>query len=306
MHALRALASSQFASAARRVRRAASSSSSSLVASSASPAAAPARRRRRASSSPRRRPSTSSSPSRRRLLVAAASFFATLAPGRASAAPDASSCEPLGKSSSVAMRAAGGGGVGGGDDASASSEILDLYPGTALTRMENARDRAASLTEDQLSRDWSSVRALLLWAAGLRDLTDVAPGAGNTGHCFNDFNHVDATTMSLSVSDNENRGQVSGIAFGNRLGPGIKVASDPDLGPGGSWCTCAQGGRSEPPEDVAHLQFRSAIAWKLGAFYLTLVPIRPRSHGERRSLRTFPGVSLRPGSLAFNPRPRCL
>jgi len=161
------------------------------------------------------------------------------------------------------MRAAGGGGVGGGDDASASSEILDLYPGTALTRMENARDRAASLTEDQLSRDWSSVRALLLWAAGLRDLTDVAPGAGNTGHCFNDFNHVDATTMSLSVSDNENRGQVSGIAFGNRLGPGIKVASDPDLGPGGSWCTCAQGGRSEPPEDVAHLQFRSAIAWKL-------------------------------------------
>jgi malate dehydrogenase len=30
-----------------------------------------------------------------------------------------------------------------------------------------------------------------------------------------------------------------------------------------------------------------------GAFY-TLVPIRPRSRGERRSLRTFPGVSLRP------------
>ena len=37
-----------------------------------------------------------------------------------------------------------------------------------------------------------------------------------------------------------------------------------------------------------------------GAFY-TLVPIRPRSRGERRSLRTFPGASLRPGSLAFNP-----
>ena len=38
----------------------------------------------------------------------------------------------------------------------------------------------------------------------------------------------------------------------------------------------------------------------------TLVPIRPRRRGERRSLRTFPGVSLRPGSLAFNPRPRRL
>ena len=39
-----------------------------------------------------------------------------------------------------------------------------------------------------------------------------------------------------------------------------------------------------------------------GAFSFALVPIRPRQRGERRSLRTFvPGVSLRPGSLAFNP-----
>jgi hypothetical protein len=41
-----------------------------------------------------------------------------------------------------------------------------------------------------------------------------------------------------------------------------------------------------------------------GAFY-TLVPIRPRSRGERRSLRTFPGASLRP-LLAFNTHPRRL
>ena len=41
-----------------------------------------------------------------------------------------------------------------------------------------------------------------------------------------------------------------------------------------------------------------------GAFY-TLVPIRPRSRGGRRSLRTLPGASLRP-PLAFNPRPRRL
>ena len=33
---------------------------------------------------------------------------------------------------------------------------------------------------------------------------------------------------------------------------------------------------------------------------ITLVPIRPRRRGERRSLRTFPGVSLRP-PLGFNP-----
>ena len=41
-----------------------------------------------------------------------------------------------------------------------------------------------------------------------------------------------------------------------------------------------------------------------GAFY-TLVPIRPRWRSERRSLRTLPGVFLRP-PLAFNPRPRRL
>jgi hypothetical protein len=40
---------------------------------------------------------------------------------------------------------------------------------------------------------------------------------------------------------------------------------------------------------------------------LALVPIRPRRRGERRSLRTLsPGSSLRPGSLAFEPRPRRL
>jgi len=39
-----------------------------------------------------------------------------------------------------------------------------------------------------------------------------------------------------------------------------------------------------------------------GALYHTLVPIRPRRRGERRSLRTFaPRASLRPGSPAFNP-----
>jgi hypothetical protein len=40
-------------------------------------------------------------------------------------------------------------------------------------------------------------------------------------------------------------------------------------------------------------------------FYLTLVPVRRRSRGERRSLRTFAVASLHP-SHAFNPRPRRL
>ena len=39
---------------------------------------------------------------------------------------------------------------------------------------------------------------------------------------------------------------------------------------------------------------------------LRLLPIRSRSRGEGCFLRTSPGASLRPGSLAFNPRPRRL
>jgi len=54
-----------------------------------------------------------------------------------------------------------------------------------------------------------------------------------------------------------------GIALGNQLGDGIRAASLPDAGPGGSWCTCSSGANQEPPHDVAHVQFQSKIAWKL-------------------------------------------
>ena len=223
--------------------------------------------------------------SRRALLVTAASVFVALAPRAARADASASPFTALGgagagppggdPSSCAPVRGGGGAGTmpfsaaaAAADDApgpaaAADADVLGAHPGTALTRMETCRARAASLTEAQLSGDWEDVRGLLLWAAGLRDLRDVPPGQGNTGHCFNDFNHVDATTMTLDVSDNENRGAVRGIAFGNQLGPGIRVASDPEPGPGGSWCTCCQGGAAEPPADVAHVQFRSRIAFKL-------------------------------------------
>jgi hypothetical protein len=56
---------------------------------------------------------------------------------------------------------------------------------------------------------------------------------------------------------------------------------------------------------TSFLSFGPLIAIFSGVFYLTLVPIRPRSRGERRSLRTFAGVSLR-APLAFDPRPRRL
>ena len=55
--------------------------------------------------------------------------------------------------------------------------------------------------------------------------------------------------------------------------------------------------------DNARVETHDALG-HFGAFY-TLVPIRPRSRGERLFLRTFPGASLRL-PLAFNPRPRRL
>lgn len=138
-----------------------------------------------------------------------------------------------------------------------------LYPGTAVERMMNIRARVQSLSPADLSQDWEEVRRKILWAGGLRDLPTAQPGAGYTGHSFNDYNHCDLTAMLEDYSDSTNDGQVQGIHKKNFLGKGIKIASLPELGPGGSWSTCMMGCASEPPRDVAHVQFKARIAFKL-------------------------------------------
>jgi hypothetical protein len=146
----------------------------------------------------------------------------------------------------------------------ANNMTIDLeYPGTAVERMKAVRARVAELNDGSLDQKWEYVRRKLLWAGGLRDLPNAVPGQGYTGHSFNDFNHVDLTTMLDQVSDSENDGAVKGIAIGNRLGDGIRKASLRELGPGGSWSTCALGCNKDPPQDVAHIQFRSRVAFKL-------------------------------------------
>jgi len=139
------------------------------------------------------------------------------------------------------------------------------YPGTAVPRMLAARKRVGDVfSNGGFDGDWGDVRRKLLWCGGLRDLPDAAPGQGYTGHAFNDFNHVDLTCMAEIAADNENDGAVAGIAVGNRLGTGIRTASLPELGAGGSWSTCAIGCAAQPaPRDVAHVQFRARIAFKL-------------------------------------------
>ncbi|KAG8462955.1 hypothetical protein KFE25_001728 [Diacronema lutheri] len=148
----------------------------------------------------------------------------------------------------------------------AAHEVVDAeYPGTAVARMLASRARVKELAaRGAFDGDWGDVRRNLLYAAGLKDLPNAAPGQGYTGHAFNDFNHVDATTMRLDVADfNNDGGKVPGIATNNPLGNGIRIASLPELGPGGSWSTCLLGSNKVPPHDVAHVQFQSRIAFKL-------------------------------------------
>eukprot|EP00633_Aureoumbra_lagunensis_P001239 CAMPEP_0197300624 /NCGR_PEP_ID=MMETSP0890-20130614/48806_1 /TAXON_ID=44058 ORGANISM="Aureoumbra lagunensis, Strain CCMP1510" /NCGR_SAMPLE_ID=MMETSP0890 /ASSEMBLY_ACC=CAM_ASM_000533 /LENGTH=220 /DNA_ID=CAMNT_0042779573 /DNA_START=19 /DNA_END=681 /DNA_ORIENTATION=+ len=145
------------------------------------------------------------------------------------------------------------------------SFVIDpIYPGTAVERMKSAQARVATLSPEQLSGDWSQVRKLLLWAGGLKDLENARPGQGYTGHAFNDHNHCDLTCMLGDVQDESNSdGKVAEISRYNLLGPGIRIASIEELGPGGSWSTCMNGCAYNPPQDVAHVQFKSRIAFKL-------------------------------------------
>jgi len=130
------------------------------------------------------------------------------------------------------------------------------YPGTSEERMMAIRNRVKSLSYKQLNSSWEEVRKNLLYSGGLRDL-DI------TSHSFNDFNHCDLTAMNNDMIDNNNKGRVEGIAYSNSLGKVIREASLPELGPGGSWTTCMIGSGKNPPQDVAHIQFKSKIAFKL-------------------------------------------
>jgi hypothetical protein len=87
-----------------------------------------------------------------------------------------------------------------------NNAVDEQYPGTAVARMHAARARARAAT---LTGEWEDVRRLVLAAGGLRDLPTARPGAGYTGHSFNDFNHCDLTCMLGSVASNENQGQVN-------------------------------------------------------------------------------------------------
>ena len=62
--------------------------------------------------------------------------------------------------------------------------------------------------------------------------------------------------MPFVANETNADGAVVGISRTNNLHDGILVASDPELGEGGSWSTCQLGCNKDPPSDVAHVQVR--------------------------------------------------
>jgi len=144
-----------------------------------------------------------------------------------------------------------------GDSMAGQVERDPAWPGTSVARLRAITERVLSLSQDELDGPWPEARRRLLWAGGLKDMR-------STSHAFNDWNHCDLTPMADQVQDESNAdGAVAGISRQNMLGEHIRVASLPEVGPGGSWSTCILGASQEPPSDVAHVQFRSRIAFKL-------------------------------------------
>ncbi|OLQ05935.1 Clathrin heavy chain 1 [Symbiodinium microadriaticum] len=118
----------------------------------------------------------------------------------------------------------------------AGCEVDPAFPGTSLQRLRSCHLRLLSLAHEDLCADWEDVRRRLLWAGGMKDLP-ARRGQITTAHAFNDDNHCDLTAMA--------------------------IASLPELGAGGSWSTCMLGCNEDSPQDVAHVQFKSRIAFKL-------------------------------------------
>lgn len=123
-------------------------------------------------------------------------------------------------------------------------------PGTATDRVDAIRSRVAQV---DLSGRWDDVREELVQSCGL--------AVGDfTGHCFNDFNHVDCCAMKQgAVHRTNSESLVPGMHAVNHLGAHITGASDLSFGPGGSWCTC----HLNSPFDVCHKQFGASTAFKL-------------------------------------------
>jgi len=207
-------------------------------------------------------------------------------------------------------------------------------PRASRSRAAAARPRVAAPRASPLAprtRKGAAVRAAAA-AADSSDATakkkkkDPAAAGKKTGASATSAENADASAGSSSSSSSPSKNEKAKEALAAALRSGDAVVGRVEVANRGglilrifngryraflplsqmasSRTAAIKGGKSKAAAQLKRVTAPLA-SFDDGAFYLTLVPIRPRSRGERRSLRTFPGVSLRP-PLAFNPRPRRL
>ena len=134
------------------------------------------------------------------------------------------------------------------------------------------------------------------------DSTGMRPSpSSKTHHQHHRHRRRGSADLLLAQGEQDARG-ISRTGGDNDKGKGDHDGAIPRYTPGNRATKKAWTPRS--PGQVEAAGEASEFTEYSGAFY-TLVPIRPRRRGERRSLRTFAGVSLRP-PLGFNPHPRRL
>jgi len=150
-----------------------------------------------------------------------------------------------------------------------SKKKSNLYPGTSEERRNIIINNIKNMDNSEFEniKYWEELRKKLVKAGGLKD------DNYDTMHIFSDFNHCDLTPIKKSYYCNENNGQVEGIHYSNSLCSVIKNNSlslesknkkgKKIINNDGSWGTCMIGCDKNPPQDVAHLQFKCKIAFKL-------------------------------------------
>ena len=171
-------------------------------------------------------------------------------------------------------------------EAKAAVAAAEAKAAAAVARATSASASAASVVvDDAKTRELEA--ALLRETAATEDATRRATAA-------------EAEAKALRRELDEARAAASQAA-GNVAEAIAAVRAAAGGGGGGG---AAGGVKLDIHVHAAGAAAAAAAETEFGAFY-TLVPIRPRSRGGRRSLRTFAGASLLP-PLAFNPRPRRL
>lgn len=148
------------------------------------------------------------------------------------------------------------------------------YPSTSVARLRSVLTKVRAI--GSLDGRWLDVRRTLIAVGGLKE-------EYSTAHAFNDHNHCDLTTVldsvpieSLALLESSSHcsspptspivSPASSDGSWSRftqLSENIESACLSEFGSGRSWCTCIAGAHLSPPQDAAHSDLLSRVAFKL-------------------------------------------